>query len=92
MEVSGDVVAVALAALVAILARDGARWLFRLISSIVAGTPTKLDDKIWEAVRGGLKSALEVSDGKQSRESTLRRLDAEQKERVNRARRIDSGG
>ncbi len=53
MELPSEV-QVALAAFVAVLAANALKWLSRLISSYVRGTPNQLDDKIWAAVRNAL--------------------------------------
>ncbi len=63
MDFSAEIT-MAFAAFAAIFARDGLRWLFRLIGSYVAGTPNKLDDKIWEAVQKGLGDALDAREEK----------------------------
>ncbi len=45
---------VALAAFVAVLAANALKWASRLITNYVRGTPNKLDDKIWAAVRDAI--------------------------------------
>ena len=45
----------ALAAFAAVVAAQLLKGAVRMISSLVRRTPTSIDDKIWEAVRGALE-------------------------------------
>ena len=53
MELPSEV-QVALAAFVAVLAANALKWASRFITNYVRGTPNKLDDKIWTAMRDAL--------------------------------------
>ncbi len=54
MELPSEV-QVALAAFVAVLAANALKWASRFITNYVRGTPNKLDDKIWAAVRDAIE-------------------------------------
>ena len=53
MELPSEV-QIALAAFVAVLAANALKWASRFITNYVRGTPNKLDDKIWAAVRDAI--------------------------------------
>ncbi len=53
MELPSEV-QVALAAFVAVLAANALKWASRFVTNYVRGTPNKLDDKIWAAVRDAI--------------------------------------
>ncbi len=78
MELPSEV-QVALAAFVAVLAANALKWASRLVTNYVRGTPNKLDDKIWSAVRDALDQDREEQNDPDVEAEAMQRPDDDDK-------------